>query len=149
MPASASAPAMTLNSFGIEPERVCEDESAAASVTAATAGLAAGVESGWVLAARSSVAGGGAVVEFTPDGSGQRDATTDRCASAPALSSLTGASAGMARTGASLWRDGSIAVCAGSSACASAIERWAGVSTFGAIGLVAGEEFGGAVCDSL
>ena len=95
MPASASAPAMTLSSIGIEPERVCEDESAAASGDRGDGG-------GWLPALSSAGASAARLAvgrcavrptEFTPDGSGQRDATTDRCASASgalALSCPTG-----------------------------------------------------------
>ena len=75
-----NAPTMTVSNFGIERDCLADDESAVASVTAdlATAGF------GCTFAAELPVSGTGAVDVvaadvLTSEGSGQRDATTDRC----------------------------------------------------------------------
>ena len=74
------APTMTVSNFGIGLDCLADDESAA---TSATAGLAVvGFEGGF--ATESPVAGIGAadIVAadlFISDGSGQREATTERC----------------------------------------------------------------------
>ncbi|HEY5128749.1 MAG TPA: hypothetical protein VIJ35_15915 [Bradyrhizobium sp.] len=143
---------MTLNSIAIELGRAGAGESAAASVTAATAGGGAAAAVACAFTPPLLVAGGALTAELTPC-SGQREATTDDCASAspafaPGLFGAPAALAGIAGFGASLPAGGSTRVCAGSSAWASAIERCVAVSAFGAGRLADGEESGAAVCES-
>src|ERR1700688_3919180 len=133
------------DNIGVRASRPC-DESAAASGTAAAAGGGAAAESAGeesageesdcgcacTFAAISLVAGCGLTVELTADGSGQREATTDCAASAPgALSSLTAGLAGIASARPSLRLGGSMLVCGGSSARASATERCIGAAATG------------------
>jgi hypothetical protein len=79
IPASASAPAITINNIWIEPARLTDDESAAASGTAATTGGSAAAEFGCPFASESAVAGPATADELKPDGSGQREAISDGC----------------------------------------------------------------------
>ena len=77
-------------------------------------------------------------VELMADGSSQREATTDCGALASGavalLSSLTAGLAGIAGARPPLRLGGSMLVCAGSSACASATERCIGAAAIGATG---------------
>src|SRR5664279_3163781 len=99
-----------------------------------------------MFAANWSAAGGGLAAEPAAVESGQREATTDCGASAPAvLSWLTAGLAGIAGSRASLRLGGSMLVCAGHSAWASATEGCIGAV---AAGVAVAEEFAGAVCDS-
>ena len=113
MPASASAPVITANSIGSEPDWVCRAESAAVTGAAATvADGAATAFEGW-LAANWASSGDGLVAGLAAGRSGQREATTDACGSGHAgavvwvfavggvfWATVTGA-ADAARTGAS------------------------------------------------
>src|SRR4029453_8354249 len=76
-PASTSAPIMTSNSIWTEPDCFSDDRSAAVELAAAGSGACSAFSC--TASAELAVAGGGLIDEFTPDGSGQREAMTDRC----------------------------------------------------------------------
>src|SRR5260370_7520285 len=76
-PASTSAPIITTNSIGSEPGCFSDDDPAA-KVTAATAGGGAASEFDCPASSELLVVGAGLADELTPDGSGQREAMTDR-----------------------------------------------------------------------
>src|ERR1700694_5760473 len=78
-PANDSAPTITIKSIWIEPDGFSDDKSAAARVTAATAADCAASEFHCSVASELPVVGSGLADELTPDCSGQREATTDRC----------------------------------------------------------------------
>jgi len=86
MPASASAPAITINSICVEPDCFCKVESAAARESGEAAGCGAGLAFADALAGGSAAAGWGLFDELTPEESGQRDVTID--GGAPASGAL-------------------------------------------------------------
>src|SRR5260370_34436229 len=82
MPASASAPAITINSICVEPDCFCKVESAAARESGEAAGCGAGLVFADALAGGSAAASWGSFDELTPEESGQR-AVTDEGGAAP------------------------------------------------------------------
>src|SRR5437899_1859822 len=135
-PANDSAPIITMRSIWIEPDGFSDDRSAAARVTAATAGDGAALEFDCSVASELSVVGSGLADELTPDGSGQREATTDRCVFTscalarwlfPTLAAFA-AVAGFGGQGVTLVSCSTRVCGAGSSACPSAIDWCVAVS---------------------
>src|SRR5258708_1213915 len=155
-PASASAPIITINSIWSEPDCLSDAGSAAAKVTAPTAGGGAAAEFDCTGAPELPVVGAGLADELTPDSSGQREVTTDGCALASHAFAgwLFSTLAAFAVVAGLHCRAGTLVSCSrvcgeGSSARPSAIGRCAPVSFRGETGFAVESDFCGAARGSL
>src|SRR5579859_3412415 len=136
------------NHLGTGPGSACEEASAATSAPAAISGAGTAAEGGGTLAANLPIVGCAAVAVVTPDGSGQREATTGNAVlafetSAGGLSFNAGAVMGRGAICSSLRF-----VCVGSSARALATECGAAGTACWAGGLAWGKMFCGAAWES-
>jgi hypothetical protein len=155
-PARARAPIITINSIWSEPDCLSDAGSAAAKVTAPTAGGGAAAEFDCRAGPELPVVGAGLADELTPDDSGQREVTTDGCvfASRAFAGWLFSTLAAFAVIAGLHCQVGTLVSCStrvcgtGSSACAAAIDRCVAVSFRGETGFAVEAEFCGAARES-